>query len=104
MSNVLAFPDRSGKIPQGPVVASWELIASYGAAGPISVAVARRTDEPQGLVHVVVLGSSCWVGVEPVASLPDDAGGRAAADLMAAAVLRGIEHAEVEFAAAPEAC
>ncbi len=104
MSNVLAFPDRPGEIPQGPVVASWELIASYGAAGPISVAIARRTDDPQGLIHVVVLGSSCWVGVEPVVSLPDDAGGRATADLMAAAVLRGIEHAEVEFAAAPEAC
>lgn len=107
MSNVFTFPTNpaaAAKRPNGAVTSRWQEVASYGEVGPIRGVLARRLDAQHGLIHVAVLGSSCWVGLEPVASLSDDAAGRAAADVMAAAVLRGIEHAEVEFAAQPEAC
>ena len=101
MSNIASFPNRPAK-PE--VESRWEEIAAYGVVGPIKVALARRIDAMPDLIHVVVVGDSCWTGVEPVASLPDDANGRAIADFTGPAVLRAIEHAEVEFAAQPEAC
>lgn len=107
MSNVFTFPGKAAsgtKPPRGAIVSRWKEIAVYGEVGPIRVVLARRLDAQQGLIHVAVLGSSCWVGLEPVASMPDDANGRAIADFTGSAVLRAIEHAEVEFAAQPEAC
>lgn len=107
MSNVFTFPGKAASAPvppQGVIVSHWEEVASYGEVGPLRVVLARRLDAQHGLIHVAVLGSSAWVGLEPVASLPDDKNGRAIADFTGPAVLRAIEHAEVEFAAQPEAC
>lgn len=99
MPDVITFPDRTIKsIP----MAHYEEIAVYGSVGPITVSLTRRTDAMAGLIHVVVLGST--IGLEVVATLPDDAQGRAVADFTGPAVLRAAELAETEFAARPEAC
>jgi len=106
MSNVVIFPDKPAA-PTGPITAPiasrWEEVAFYGEIGPIRVVLARRLDAQHGFIHVAVLGTSL-IGLEPVATLPDDANGRAIADFTGPAVLRAIEHAEVEFVAQPEAC
>ena len=64
--------------------------------------MARRADVSEGLIHVVVMGSA--IGLEMVATLPDDDKGRAVADFTGPAVLRATELAETEFAARPEVC
>lgn len=102
MSNVLTFPNKPAA-PTGPIASRWEVIATYGEIGPLRVALARRLDVPPGFIHVAVIGTAL-ITIEPVASLPDDANGRAIADFTGPAVLRAIEHAEVEFVAEPEAC
>lgn len=68
----------------------------------VTVALTRRADTPEGLIHVVVMGSA--IGLEIVATLPDDEKGRAVADFTGPAVLRAAELTETEFAARPEAC
>ena len=99
MSTVVNFPAR----PEKPAPAArYEEIALYGTVGPLTVALARRADTPEGLIHVVVMGSA--IGLEIVATLPDDDKGRAVADFTGPAVLRGAELTETEFAARPEAC
>ncbi|RTL15255.1 MAG: hypothetical protein EKK50_13515 [Sphingomonadaceae bacterium] len=98
MSNIITLPTRS----KPASTAHYEEIALYGHAGPLIVSLARRTDEPTGLIHVVLLGAS--VGLEIVASLPDDEKGRAVADFVGPAVLRTAELVETELAAQPEAC
>ncbi|MCJ2014538.1 hypothetical protein [Methylobacterium sp. J-076] len=104
MNNVFDFPAKPFKLSDSTVVSRWEEICCYGEVGPIRVTLARRLDAMPDLIHVVVLGSSCWVGVAPVASMPDNANGRAVADITGAAVVRAIEHAEVEFAAERTTC
>ncbi len=79
------------------------MVASYGEVGPLSVVLARRLDTEPGLIHVAIIGTAL-ITIEVVATLPDDANGRAIADFTGPAVLRAIEHAEVEFVAQPEAC
>jgi hypothetical protein len=107
MFNVFTFPGKATP-DMGPsggaIVSRWEEVTSYGEVGTIRVVLARRLDAMAGRIHVVVLGSSSWVGVAPITSLPDDANGRAIADFTGPVVLRAIEHAEVEFASQPEAC
>ena len=99
MSNVITLTPQ----PPKPTSATrYEEIAVYGTVGPISVALARRTREPEGLIHVVVMGSA--IGLEMVATLPDDEKGRAIADFIGPAVLRAVELAETEFTSRPEAC
>ncbi|MCJ2092788.1 hypothetical protein MKK67_09780 [Methylobacterium sp. J-072] len=49
-----------------------------------------------------MMGSA--IGLEMVATLPDDDKGRAVADFTGPAVLRGVELAETEFGARPEVC
>ncbi|MCJ2023937.1 hypothetical protein [Methylobacterium sp. J-067] len=102
MSNVFTFPDKPAA-PMGPITARWEVVASYGEVGPLRVALTRRLDMPPGFIHVAVIGTAL-ITIEPVTTLPDDANGRAIADFTGPAVLRAIEHAEVEFVAQPEAC
>lgn len=106
MSNVVIFPDKpaapTGPIT-GPIASRWEVVAPYGEVGPVRVVLARRLDKELGLIHVAVIGTAL-ITIETVATLPDDANGRAIADFTGPAVLRAIEHAEVEFAAQPEAC
>ncbi|WP_246695494.1 hypothetical protein [Methylobacterium sp. P1-11] len=55
-----------------------------------------------GLIHVVMLGSA--IGLEVVATLPDDVKGHAVAPFAGPAMLRAAERAETEFAACPEVC
>ncbi|MGH1592292.1 hypothetical protein ACRBEV_32740 (plasmid) [Methylobacterium phyllosphaerae] len=100
MSNVIILPTRS----KPASTAHYEEVALYGHAGLLTVTLARRTDDSTGLIHVVLLGAS--VGLEIVATLPDDERGRAVADFVGPAVLRTVELSETEFAAvlAPEAC
>ena len=99
MSTVVTFPAR----PEKPApVARYDEIALYGTVGPITVALARRADVPEGLIHVVMMGSA--IGLEIVATLPDDDKGRAVADFTGPAVLRAAELTETEFAARPEVC
>ncbi len=74
----------------------------YGHAGLLTVALARRTDTAAGWIHILLLGSA--IGLEIVASLPDDEKGRAVAGFVGPAVLRAVELAETEFAARPEVC
>jgi hypothetical protein len=64
--------------------------------------LARRADTQEGLIHVVMMRAA--IGLEIVATLPDDDKGRAVADFTGPAVLRAAELAETEFAARPEAC
>lgn len=98
MSNVIALPPR----PQKPShTAHYQEVAVYGHAGPLTVALARREDTA-GWLHVLLLGSA--IGLEIIASLPDDEKGRAVADFVAPAVLRTAELTETEIAAQPEAC
>lgn len=99
MSNIITFPDLA---PKSVPMAYHEEIAVYGSVGPITVSLTRRTDAMAGLIHVVVLGSA--IGLEVVATLPDDEKGRAIADFSGPAVLRAAELAETEFAARPEVC
>ena len=99
MSNVVTLPIR----PQKPApTARYEEIAVFGRVGSLTVVLARRTDQPVGWLHVLLLGST--VGLEIIASLPDDEKGRAVADFVGPAVLRGVELTETEIAAQPEAC
>ncbi|WP_419828352.1 hypothetical protein [Methylobacterium sp.] len=101
MSTVVTFPAR----PEKPTpVARYAEIAVYGRVGSVTVGLARRADTPEGLIHVVVIGSA--IGLEIVATLPDDDKGRAVADFTGPAVLRATELSETEFAVAtcPEAC
>ena len=99
MPNVITFPEQA----QRPApVARYAEIAVYGLVGPITVALARRADVPEGLIHVVMMGSA--IGLEIVATLPDDDKGRAVADFTGPAVLRAAELTETEFAARPEVC
>lgn len=99
MPNVVTFPEPA---PVPRPVARYEEIAVYGTVGPLTVALARRADTPEGLIHLVVMGSA--IGLEIVATLPDDDKGRAVADFTGPAVLRAVELSETEFAARPEAC
>lgn len=99
MSNVITLPEQA---PRQAPVARYAEIAVYGTVGPLTVALARRADTPEGLIHVVMMGSA--IGLEIVAALPDDDKGRAVADFTGPAVLRAAELAETEFAARPEAC
>lgn len=106
MTNIVNFPDKpaASTAPiHGPIASRWEVIATYGEVGPLRVALARRLDAELGLIHVAVIGTAL-ITIETVATLPDDANGRAIADFTGPAVLRAIEHAEVEFVAQPEAC
>ncbi|MBE7197746.1 MAG: hypothetical protein INR70_08090 [Parafilimonas terrae] len=98
MSNVITLPTRS----KAATTAHWQEVAVYGRAGPLTVTLARRTDQPAGWIHVLLLGSA--VGLEIIASLPDDEKGRAVADFVGLAVLRTAELTETEIAAQPEAC
>ena len=98
MSNVVTLARPEKPAP----AARYEEIAVYGTVGPITVALTRRTDAMAGLIHVVLLGSA--IGLEVVATLPDDAKGRAIADFVGPAVVRSAELAETEFAGRPEAC
>ncbi len=106
MSNVVTFPEKPAaptvSIP-GPIASRWEVVASYGEVGPVRVVLARRLGTEPGLIHVAIIGTAL-ITIEVVASLPDDANGRAIADFTGPAVLRAIEHAEVEFTCQPEAC
>ena len=99
MSNVITLPEQA---PRPAPVARYAEIAVYGTVGPVTVALARRADVSEGLIHVVVMGSA--IGLEIVATLPDDDKGRAIADFTGPTVLRAAELAETEFAAHPEAC
>jgi len=99
MPTVVTFPEQA---PRPAPVARYAEIAVYGTVGPITVALARRADAPEGLIHVVVMGSA--IGLEIVATLPDDEKGRAVADFTGPAALRAAELAETEFAARPEVC
>ncbi|CAA2161245.1 hypothetical protein MBRA_06405 [Methylobacterium brachiatum] len=99
MPNVITFPEQA---PRPAPMARYAEIAVYGTVGPITVALTRRTDAMAGLIHVVVLGSA--IGLEVVATLPDDDKGRAVADFVGPAVLRAAELTETEFAARPEVC
>ena len=101
MSNVITLP--IGQKQPGST-AHYEEFAEYGRVGFLTVALARRTDGPAGLVHIVVIGAA--IGVEIVVTMSDDEKGRAIADLTGRAVLRAVELSETEFAAAicPEAC
>jgi urea transporter len=99
MSNVVTFPEQA---PTLTPEARYAEIAVYGTVGPLTVALARRTDTSEGLIHIVVMGSA--IGLEMVATLPDDDKGRAVADFTGPAVLRAVELSETEFAARPEAC
>ncbi|MCJ2065744.1 hypothetical protein MKK63_24010 [Methylobacterium sp. J-088] len=98
MSNVITLAGPEKPAP----VARHEEITVYGTVGPLTVALTRRTDAMAGLIHVVLLGSA--IGLEVVATLPDDTKGRAIADFVGPAVVRSAELAETEFAARPEAC
>ena len=99
MPNVVTFPEQA---PTLTPEARYAEIAVYGTVGPITVALVRRADAQEGLIHVVVMGSA--IGLEIVATLPDDDKGRAVADFTGPVVLRAAELAETEFAARPEAC
>lgn len=98
MSNVITLPTRTKAADS---TAHYQEVAVYGHAGPLIVTLARREDAA-GLLHVLLLGSA--VGLEIVASLPDDEKGRAVADFVGPAVLRTAELVETELAAQPEAC
>jgi hypothetical protein len=98
MSNVITLPART----KPASTAHYQELAVYGHAGSLTVALARRTDTPADLIHVLLLGSA--VGLEIVASLPDDEKGRAIADFVGPAVLRTVELTETEIAAQPKAC
>ncbi|MCJ2061902.1 hypothetical protein MKK63_04200 [Methylobacterium sp. J-088] len=98
MSNIITLARPEKPTP----VARYAEIAVYGAVGPITVALARRADTPEVLIHVVMMGSA--IGLEIVATLPDDDKGRAVADFTGPAILRAVELSETEFAALPEAC
>ena len=99
MSTVVTF---LGHPEKSTPVARYAEVALYGTVGPLTVALARRADTPEGLIHVVVMGSA--IGLEIVATLPDDDKGRAVADFTGPAVLRAAELSETEFTACPEAC
>lgn len=99
MSNVITLPEQTSR--PAPV-ARYAEIAVYGTVGPITVALVRRADAQEGLIHVVVIGSA--IGLEIVATLPDDDKGRAVAGFTGPAILRAVELAETEFAARPEVC
>ena len=99
MSNVITLPEQA---PRPAPVARYAEIAVYGTIGALTVALARRADVSEGLIHVVAMGSA--IGLEIVATLPDDEKGRAVADFTGPAVLRAAELAETEFAARPEVC
>lgn len=99
MSNIIALPTRA---KPDTSTAHYQELAVYGHAGPLTVALGRRTDTPAGWIHVLLLGSA--VGLEIVASLPDDVNGRAIADFVGPAVLRTAYLTETELAAQPEAC
>lgn len=99
MSNIITFAAQNLK--PAPV-ARYEEIAVYGTVGPLTVALARCADAQERLIHVVMMGSA--IGLEIVATLPDDEKGRAVADFTGPAVLRAAELAETEFAARPEVC
>lgn len=99
MSNIIAMPTRA---KTDTSTAHYQELAVYGHAGPLTVTLARRTDTPTGWIHVLLLGSA--VGLEIIASLPDDEKGRAIADFVGPPVLRTAELTETEFAATPEAC
>ncbi|UIY45588.1 hypothetical protein [Methylobacterium radiotolerans] len=98
MSNVITLPSRA---KADTSTAHYQEVAVYGHAGPLTVTLARHEGAP-GWLHVLLLGSA--VGLEIVASLPDDEKGRAVADFVGPAVLRTVELSETEFAAQPEAC
>ncbi|MCJ2097998.1 hypothetical protein [Methylobacterium sp. E-046] len=98
MSNIITLAPPEKPTP----VARYAEVAVYGTVGPLTVALARRTDVKEGLIHVVVMGSA--IGLEIVATLPDDDKGRAVADFTGPAVLRAVELSETESAARPEAC
>ena len=97
MSNVITLARPEKPVP----VARHEEIAVYGTVGPLTVALTRRTDAMAGLIHVVLLGSA--IGLEVLATLPDNEKGRAIADFVGPAVVRSAELAETEFAARPGA-
>ena len=103
MTNIVNFPDKPTAPIHGPIASRWEVIATYGEVGPLSVVLARRLDAESGLIHVAVIGTAL-ITIQVVATLLDDANGRTIADFTGPAVLRAIEHAEVEFVAQPEAC
>ncbi|SFT30006.1 hypothetical protein [Methylobacterium sp. yr668] len=98
MSNVITLTTRT---KADASTAHYQEVAVYGHAGPLTVTLARREDAA-GWLHVLLLGSA--VGLEIVASLPDDEKGRAVADFVGPAVLRTAELTETEIAAQPEAC
>lgn len=97
MSNVIPLARPEKPAP----TARYEEIAVYGTVGPLTVALTRRTDAMAGLIHVVLLGSA--IGLEVLATLPDNEKGRAIADFVGPAVVRSAELAETEFAARPGA-
>ena len=99
MSTVVTFPEQA---PRPAPVARYAEIAVYGTVGSLTVALARRANTPEGLIHVVMMGSA--IGLEIVATLPDDDKGRAVADFTGPVVLRAVELTETEFAARPEVC
>jgi hypothetical protein len=99
MSNVITLPEQASR--PAPM-ARYAEIAVYGTVGSLTVSLARRAGTPEGLIHIVVMGSA--IGLEIVATLPDDDKGRAVADFTGPAVLRAAELTETEFAARPETC
>ncbi|KQS65044.1 hypothetical protein ASG32_31025 [Methylobacterium sp. Leaf361] len=98
MSNVITLPSRAKAEAS---TAHYLEVAVYGRTGSLTVTLARREDAV-GWLHVLLLGSA--VGLEIVATLPDDEKGRAVADFVGPAVLRTAELTETEIAAQPEAC
>ena len=98
MTNIITLARPEKPTPS----ARYEEIAPYGTVGTLTVALARRADTAEGLIHVVMMGSA--IGLEMVATLADDTKGRAIADFVGPAVVRSAELAETEFAARPEAC
>jgi|FEC22Drversion2_1045045.scaffolds.fasta_scaffold01845_5 hypothetical protein len=99
MSNVITMPTRA---KSDTSTAHYQELAVYGSAGPLTVTLGRRTDAPDDWIHVLLLGSA--VGLEIVASMPNDVNGRAIADFVGPAVLRTAYLTETELAAQPEAC
>ena len=98
MSNIFTLARPQEPTPS----ARYEEIAPYGTAGALTVALARRADVEERLIHVVLMGSA--IGLEIVAPLPDNDKGRAVADFVGLAVVRSAELAEIEFDTRPGAC